>query len=51
MKQPICPVCQGSGKKLWSSEACPNCEGSGKMPIVEESGVEHPSECRPMGAR
>jgi len=38
MKQPICPVCQGSGKKLWSSEVCPNCEGSGTMPIEEGSG-------------
>jgi RecJ-like exonuclease len=35
MKRPICPVCQGSGKKLWSSEVCPNCEGSGKMPLAE----------------
>ena len=42
MKQPICPVCQGSGTRLWSREVCPNCEGSGKMPIVEETGSSYP---------
>ncbi|HET9307047.1 MAG TPA: hypothetical protein VFO46_13560 [Candidatus Sulfotelmatobacter sp.] len=34
MNPPICPVCQGTGMKLWSRhEVCPNCEGLGKMPI------------------
>jgi DnaJ-class molecular chaperone len=45
MKRLICPVCQGSKKKLWSSEVCPNCEGSGTMPIEEVSG-QMPGETR-----
>ena len=34
MRKPKCPVCQGSGRRLWSSELCPNCEGLGEMPII-----------------